>query len=297
MLNDVLAMLRSGDLGNVPIPWLAAFDEDLAHDQRDSPRLWRLRSRIFEHLDLDQQALATAQTRIDALQDNPAPAAIRESKSWLQWKRELLEKTDAPDEQIDAVVERYKSIPERPAGLDPKMVDLSDYYTQNFFDKPDLGRLPETFTPRHGVGFDLRGVVNLASSWYEDGLDRVDGIPVGQKSEAVHFLMGARGGHSLDRIKVAKIIVHFEDGTTSTMTLKNKVHISDWLQWLNNYRLTDKQKGWSGKMGDPWGPGTIACAISEVVWKNPHPERTISHIDVVSEVTEVGPFLVAITLE
>ena len=138
MLNDVLAMLRSGDLGDVPFPWLEAFDEGLPHDQLDSPRLWRLRARIFEHLELYEQALATARSRLDALANSNSPAAIRESKSWLQWMRELLEKTEAPAEEIDAVVERFNSIPERPSGLDPKMIDLSDYYTTNLFGKLDL---------------------------------------------------------------------------------------------------------------------------------------------------------------
>ena len=107
----------------------------------------------------------------------------------------------------------------------------------------------------------------------------------------------AQGGNKLGRIEVAKIIVHFDDGDSSTMTIKHKDHIADWLQWLDNFRLTDEQRGWSGNTANPWGPGVLACAISEVVWKNPNPELTISHIDLVSEVTDVAPFVVAITLE
>ncbi len=296
LLNDVLEMLESADLGDAAFSWLEAFDEGLQHDQLDSPRLWRLRARIFEHLQLYEQALATARSRLEALANSNSPAAIRESKSWLQWMREMLEKAEAPAEEIDAVVERLNSIPERPSGLDPKMIDLSDYYTTNLFGKLDLARLAETFTPRHGVGFDLRGVMRLASTWTEEP-ERIEGIPVGQKSKAIHFLMGAQGGNKLGRIEVARIIVHFDNGDSSTMTIKHKDHIADWLQWLDNFRLTDEQRGWNGNTANPWGPGVLACAISEVVWKNPNPELTISHIDLVSEVTDVAPFVVAITLE
>ena len=120
---------------------------------------------------------------------------------------------------------------------------------------------------------------------------------MGQKSKAIHFLMGAQGGNKLGRIEVARFIVHFNNGDSSTLTIKHKDHIADWLQWLDNFRLTDEQRGWSGNTANPWGPGVLACAISEVVWKNPNPELTISHIDLVSEVTDVAPFVVAITLE
>ncbi len=296
MLNDVLEMLEPADLGYVPFPWLAAFDEGLQHDQLDSPRLWRLRARIFEHLELYEQAFATVRSRLDALATIHSPAAIRESKSWLQWMRGLLEKTNGPAEELDAVIERFNSIPARPSGLDPKMIDLTDYYTTNLFGKLDLSRLAETFTPRHGVDFDLRGAMRLDSTWMEEP-EKIEGIPVGQKSKAVHFLMGAQGGNKLGRIKVAQILVHFENGSTSTMTIKHKDHIADWLQWLDNFRLTDEQRGWSGNTANPWAPGVLACAISEVIWENPNPELTISHIDLVSEVTDVAPFVVAITLE
>ena len=190
MLNDVLEMLRPANLGYAPFPWLEAFDAGLQHDQLDSPRLWRLRARIFEHLELYEQALTTARSRLEAMATSNSPAAIRESKSWLQWMRGLLKKTNAPAEEITAVVERWNSIPVRPSGLDPKMIDLTDYYTQNLFVKLDLALLAETFTPRHGVGFDLRGVMRLASTWTDEP-ERIEGIPVGQRSKAIHFLMGA----------------------------------------------------------------------------------------------------------
>ena len=37
--------------------------------------------------------------------------------------------------------------------------------------------------------------------------------------------------------------------------------------------------------------------LSELVWKNPHPDKVITTIDFVSEMQQEVPFVVAITLE
>jgi hypothetical protein len=298
-LNEVLAMLRDVDPGGMVFPWLEALDQELSPDPSEAPRLWRLRARLFQHLGLFDQAFAAADLRLDALATDNSPANIRESKSWLRWKEDLLRKIEAPAAEIDAVVEQFKSIPKRPSGLDPKMIDLTDYYVNHLFETPDLGRLPETFTPRHGVDFDLRGVFQIAagSGPRAELPEKIEGIPVQQKSEAIHFLIGAMGGNDLDQIEIAKIIVHLDDGTSSTIPLVNKLSIADWFQWFDHYRLTADQTGWSGRTRNPWSPGTVPCALVELVWKNPFPEKSISHLDFVSTKTKSSLFVVAITLE
>ena len=81
------------------------------------------------------------------------------------------------------------------------------------------------------------------------------------------------------------------------MPLINEEHVADWFQWFDNYRLTPEQTGWRGRTRNPWYPGTVPVALCEVVWQNPFPEKSISHLDIVSAETKCSPFFVAITLE
>ena len=171
------------------------------------------------------------------------------------------------------------------------------------FADPDLGRLPEDFTPLNGVNFDLRGVFQLGSgNGFKDHLpERVEGIPVGQKSEAIHFLLGAMNGSDLGKVEVARILVHYEDGTTATKSVINKDDVSEWLQWFDAYRMPEEKQGWSGLSRNSFStktiPGLLPVALAELIWENPHPDKTISHIDIISQRTKTSPFFVAITLE
>jgi hypothetical protein len=51
--------------------------------------------------------------------------------------------------------------------------------------------------------------------------------------------------------------------------------------------------GWRGEhdAGEP-----KAIVLSELVWKNPHPDKAIDTIDFISAQVGAAPFLVAITL-
>ena len=56
------------------------------------------------------------------------------------------------------------------------------------------------------------------------------------------------------------------------------------------------QIGWTGRDGRAVGQG-YTLALSELVWKNPHPDKTIATIDFISAKAKAAPFLVGITLE
>ncbi|MCB1094505.1 MAG: hypothetical protein KDN22_02900 [Verrucomicrobiae bacterium] len=70
--------------------------------------------------------------------------------------------------------------------------------------------------------------------------------------------------------------------------------IADWSQaGSDKDQLPEERIGWRGT----WGNGTGERVLSEVIWRNPHSDKTIRSIDFVSELKAAAPFLVGITLE
>ncbi len=211
-------------------------------------------------------------------------------------------------------------LPDRPAGLDPKQVDLSDHYNADLHGGGgwttvpgghNLANLPATFKRRHGVAFDLRGILQLESGtlpakwgfpagtlnerYGSDFQERIEGIAVGQTTAAIHFLTSCQWGlGGEDGATLARFVMHYEDGTDDEMLVQLGADgVRDWIEHVEGLRIDDRVVGWRG----PTPAGKVG-ALSELIWKNPHPEKVIKTIDFVSELSPHGaPFLVAITLE
>ena len=255
------------------------------------------------------QALALIKALEKRIEDEmPAtPNTPRKLRGLLQQK-EACYRGMRQNEKADAI--RNAFFPPRPGDLDIKQIDLSKYFNTSLDDKagwsknPDniLIRLPESFAPLKGVGFDLRGIVQLESGILPEGMTRnqmngtkyptgITGIPVGECSPAIHFLTSCQYGLEARGVEVARFVMHYADGSSETMPVKFLDDIADWL--LKPGENIPKAKiGWRGT-----NAANRASVLSELVWKNPHPEKVIESIDFISAQAKAAPFLLGITLE
>jgi hypothetical protein len=268
-----------------------------------------MRRRGQAALDLCDEQLA----RLAATEPR-GPSWEREYRDWLALRERSLRNL-ARDGEADQARDEIFRAPARPPGLDPRLIDLTAFYNGSLYDgrgwhTPDASfngsMLPESFRPLHGVEFDLRGLIQLNSGTYgprDDGdvanrdlkealkrefPDQVTGIPVELKTSALHFLLGAIWGSADKGEEVARLIVHYADGSQEVVPLVVRVDICEWwLPVLRNMGVDVEREGWSDT-------DRFLC---EKVWQNPHPDKLIQHVDFVSNKKRCGPFLVAITAE
>ncbi len=72
----------------------------------------------------------------------------------------------------------------------------------------------------------------------------------------------------------------------------------DWWHLSNQKEPSEAKIAWKGNntLVERNNEGT-EIQLFEVAWTNPHPERSIATIDVVSSVSGCDPYLVAVTVE
>ena len=57
-------------------------------------------------------------------------------------------------------------------------------------------------------------------------------------------------------------------------------------------KIDPNKIGWIGEASNG-----AARALAKYSWKNPHPEKIISHIDIIGGISDCAPFIVGITIE
>ena len=182
-------------------------------------------------------------------------------------------------------------------------------------DNHDLRFLPDRFRETNDLSFDLRGLIQLESGPLSsdapgtdypsfnrlDAVTRHDlsypegvtGIKVNVKAQGLHFLMGAVFANSLEKGTVAATLkMHYEDGSSDTMSLIGKKEIFDWWDKNGVSGLEEGKTGWIGR--NPFGTWVT---LTKPYWKNPHPDKVITHFDFVSGMVAAAPFLIAVTAE
>ncbi|MBI2299151.1 MAG: hypothetical protein HYU66_09460 [Armatimonadetes bacterium] len=110
--------------------------------------------------------------------------------------------------------------------------------------------------------------------------ERVAGIPVGKKLDALFFLQAARLDQRRDPrerrenkpYEMARYVVHYADGQTATVPVIAEVDIDDYRQ-PTPQPLPGAQIGWTR----PYGDGSQAVAYVQQ-WNNPRPEVAIASV-------------------
>ncbi len=146
-----------------------------------------------------------------------------------------------------------------------------------------LGGVPFTIlggTPTRGpAAVVLRGggETSLPSS--------ADGLRVAQRVQALYFLQ-ACGGSLAAPGAIARYVVRYADGRLEWVPVTYDTNVADWR--LGPRQLSDAQIAWVGK-GD--------ATLYWMRWTNPHLEKEIASLDLVSQETACVPALLAITAE
>lgn len=163
-----------------------------------------------------------------------------------------------------------------------------------------------------GVPFDVEGRVQLwGRGFAESGKffpERVKNIAVGRNCERIHLLHGSEfAGDDLAGNTVARLVLHYTDGSLAEIAIKAGEHLLDWCGPIYRTDAPRESPGtstpgtelaWSGS--NPWikeRQPDYSLRLYKSTFLNPHPECRLASVDYVSELTEAAPFMVGMTVE
>ncbi len=131
--------------------------------------------------------------------------------------------------------------------------------------------------------------------------EKVEGIKVGARFDKLHILQstefGEMSGKVEDGIAIGAYVVHYADKTEETIRIVYGEDVRDWWDsMMDQNKLKRAKVAWRGKNNCSAENGYEIRLFSEA-WTNPHPDKMVATIDVVSKKTACAPFLVALTLE
>jgi hypothetical protein len=207
---------------------------------------------------------------------------------------------------------RHWVIPERDPDANAGLIDLTDYYTAALDDDwlvsagVNLKNLPKGIQEFDHVTFDIRGIVQLGGlSLYKESdyspeelkikyPERVTGIQVNQKASEIYFLQASAWGEE-NNTEVGKYIIHYSDGSSIPISLRYMDSLRDWWFKPGDEMPEHASQAWIGQH-DLTARNGYQISLFNYKWKNPESDKTIESIDYISTITNVAPFLIAVSL-
>lgn len=199
----------------------------------------------------------------------------------------------------------------REAEATPDQLDLTPHYNallhENWMGgRPEVddsfGSLPRGLQRLGGVRFDIRGLVQLAGTADDPAREHfpvaVRDIQVESACSHLHFLMAGRW--ALARFEgrtAAHVVLHYAEGGSTTNAITTGIELGDAWHWPG--QTADALRAevvWRGTNETSAGFGA-SLRLFRWTLENPHPDRRISSLDLVSTLSPVAPFFVAITVE
>jgi len=184
----------------------------------------------------------------------------------------------------------------------PSLVDLTGFDTGGFdndwrasgFPRHNLSALPRGRQVLEGVEYDLRGLVQLASTVLEARElcfpRAVEGIPIGPRCARLHFLHAADCAAETGS-PLATYTIRRGDGKEEAIPISYRADVLAWDAPAVPESL-ESRIAWRGASptGDPvW--------VFRTSWTNAHPELTVESVTLISGLAGCAPFIVAITAE
>lgn len=205
-----------------------------------------------------------------------------------------------PDPQVGLAT----SIPPRSPEARPNLIDLSGHYnaalTESWHDRDragnDLAALASGVRTLAGTQFDVRGLIQLggmrvkrrAGAWPA----RVSGMRVDRDCRRLHFLHGVVWKMP-DGTPIGHYLVHYANGRQERVPILYGEHVREWHTQSDRQRaVRSATEAWVGRNAI-FNP----IRVFKATWENPLPDQPIESLDFVSEMTEAGPFLIAVTAE
>jgi hypothetical protein len=249
-----------------------------------------------------EAVLAAYRRAIDGPPSSAKLNALRLRTAWLNSAG--IEATTGDREAARAA--RYRAyeltLPPRAPDTPARLIDLSDFYTASpdgdwrasRFPGHDLSGLPRGRQVFEGIEYDVRGMVQLSSTYLQGkGLqypEAVRNIPVQQSCRRIHFLHAADNTVA-EEATVARYVVRWTDERVELLPIRFGIEAWPWdfEPWANKPRATVAWRG-TNPAGQP-------VRLYRTTWTNSHPEVPVASIDLLSDMTRCGMFVVAITVE
>jgi WD40 repeat protein/class 3 adenylate cyclase/tRNA A-37 threonylcarbamoyl transferase component Bud32 len=221
------------------------------------------------------------------------------------WLEDARTRPSSPFSPVPALEESLLTRPRfspRDPQATPAQIDLTPFYASMLDQDPSTSDRRNTLEDLsaglhrwNGIAFDARGVVQL-------GLDggnmerfphKVEGITVGQKCRALHWVGAVRNANGARGDEVLRLVVHYADGATAEGPMRLGIDVGDW--WLGVISAEDRLV-WTGtnpasrEAGDDIG-------VYHMRWENPRPDQPIATIDFLAFNRGGAPFVIALTAE
>jgi hypothetical protein len=222
--------------------------------------------------------------------------------SWLEYRVEQLQAR--PTVGAGRLAGR---IPARDASATLNQIDLAAHYNvlldEHWFGPPgnDLASLPRGLQTFADITFDLRGVIQLASS----GVPMVPGIEfsrgahglnVGFRCEQLHFLHGTISGAG-EAQEIGRYVVHYSDGARRMVPIRYGMEVRDYWGWTGPGQETaNAVVAWRGENAATRERG-FTLRLYRTTWRNPLPHVPIASLDFVASGSSSAPFLLAVTAD
>jgi peroxiredoxin len=195
----------------------------------------------------------------------------------------------------------FKGKPHVPKGtlvfldLQPKANQRLD---DDFFSpRNNLKDLPRGQQTLGGVKWRIgESAIQLRSSQLADAPGKVEGVQVNRTVARFFILHGTQWGGAVgDGMEIGQYKLHYEDGTEQAIPIVLGEDVRDW--WAFDERPITR--GWVAWMGSNDGARdyNTRTRLYLTMRDNPHPEKRVLSIDLVSANTAAAPFCVAITVE
>ena len=191
-----------------------------------------------------------------------------------------------------------RCFPPRPAGLDPRCLDLSAHYNQFLeLESPAPATNPRSVLPLppgthrlEGTDFDARGLLRLAnaSDWRQVP-SRVRGLRVDQPCRRLH-LLHAFAYQTPPGTTIASLRIHYAKGDPVTVPLRAGQEVEDF--WNADRQPEHATLAWRGANAI-----NDKIALWKYTWENPRPDDTVTALDLESAMNEGGLMVAAITVE
>ena len=200
------------------------------------------------------------------------------------------------------------TIPARDPQASPSLIDLSPYYTAPLDNDwlvsagVNLKALPKGVQTLAGTSFDVRGIVQLASSELlslsvlsdqekaRQYPRAVKGIKVKLEAQRIHFLHASAWGAGHGE-RIGEYVVRYADGQEQSIPLVyGRTHLDWWVKSPSD-RPEGAEIAWHGSHSKS------QVSLFKFTWTNPSPEKAIATIDFVSAMGKAAPFLIAVTCE
>ncbi len=182
--------------------------------------------------------------------------------------------------------------------LQPKANQKLDKAFPGPFDDNNLAELKPGKQTLEGLKFHVgKGLILLASTTLgKDKLpEKVKGIKIDATFARLHILHGT--SHSVDDDTViAQYVVHYADKSAKTIEVVYGEDVRDWWHLDDDKEPTRGKVAWKGSNEAAKAMGKSLWLFS-LTWKNPHPEKKVVSLDLVSAMTEAAPFVVTMTRE